>query len=193
MGLVTTFMVGGARAVISLAIRSGRPCSYETRCIHSYGTWLIHMGHDSFIWDISHFLGHAFGKALFIRDMTHSFIWDDSFMWDMAHSYGTWLIHTWHGSFLWDIKWDRELIRMAHGSFIRDMAHSHEISNIFLAMRSERPCTNGTCLIHSYGTRFNQMGHDPFIHMGHDPFIHMGHDSFIHMGHDSIKWDMTHI
>ena len=43
---------------------------------HSYGTWLIHMGHGSFVWHMSHFLGDAIWKALFKWDMTHSFIWD---------------------------------------------------------------------------------------------------------------------
>ena len=39
---------------------------------HSYGTWLIHMGHDSFIWD-------------------------------MTYSYGIWLIHMGHDWFIWDM------------------------------------------------------------------------------------------
>ena len=49
---------------------------------HSYGTWLIHMGHDSFIWDMT----HSYGTWLI--HMAH-----DSSIWDMTHSYGTWSIH----------------------------------------------------------------------------------------------------
>jgi len=55
---------------------------------HSCETWLIHMGHDSFIWDIS--MGHD-SFTHFPWEMTEdkvSQLWVP-FIWDMTHSYGT--------------------------------------------------------------------------------------------------------
>jgi len=51
---------------------------------HSYGTCLIHMGHESFIWDITH---------PYVTRLAY-----------MTHSYGTCFIHMWHASFWWR-KW----------------------------------------------------------------------------------------
>ena len=44
---------------------------------HSYGTCFIHLGRDSFIWDVTHCVS---------RSCTVS---HDSFIWDMTHSHGT--------------------------------------------------------------------------------------------------------
>ena len=79
----------------------------------SYGTWLIHMGYDSFIWDMTDSYGTwliHMGHDLFIP-------WYASFIHaplitlsthDMPHahiphSYGTWLLHMGHDSFIWDM------------------------------------------------------------------------------------------
>jgi len=40
-----------------------------TRMTHSYGTWLIYMGHDSFIWDMTHLYGTW---------LIHIYVWQDS-------------------------------------------------------------------------------------------------------------------
>jgi len=59
---------------------------------HSYETWLIHMRHDSLIWDMTH------SYVIWLIYMRH-----DSFIWDMTHSYETWLIHMWHDSIICDM------------------------------------------------------------------------------------------
>jgi len=75
---------------------------------------------------------------------------------------------------------------MGHDSFIRDMAHSYEISN---GIESSFVWH----MAHSYATWLIPMRYQifswPCVPKGP---AQMGHASFIHMGHDSIKWDMTH-
>jgi len=83
---------------------------------HLYGTWLIHMGHGSFIRDMSFICDMTWrihvGHGLFIWDMTHScgtwlmHVRHDSLMChmcEMTHSYGTWYIHMGHDAFMWDM------------------------------------------------------------------------------------------
>ena len=63
---------------------------------HSYVTWLIHMWHDSFIWQIYYIVTHSY-----VMWLIH--MWHDSFICDMTYSYVTWLIHMWHDAFTCDM------------------------------------------------------------------------------------------
>jgi len=109
--------------------------SFNPTCdmTYSYGTWLLHMGHDSFICDItdSHgtWLNHVVswwrvGVISFnpTCDMTHSYgTWlihmgHDLFIRDMTDSYGTWLIHVGHDSLIQSYVWHDSLVRVT--SFI---------------------------------------------------------------------------
>jgi len=105
-------------------------------------TWLIHMWHDAFIWDMTHwYVWHD----SFICDMTHSYETWLIDMCDMTHSYETWLIHMGHDPFTC-ATW---LIHMWHDSFIWDMTHSHVWHDSFI-------CN----MTHSWVTRLVPQGSD---------------------------------
>jgi len=97
-----------------------------------YRTWLVHVGHDSFIW-----LSHSWGTWLvYERDMTHSNATclvhrgRGMFMWDMTRSYETWLadatdtpapmIHIGHDWVLRNLtrSFGKRLVHMGHDSFM---------------------------------------------------------------------------
>jgi len=79
---------------------------------HSYGTWLIHMGHASFIWSMPHSCGtwlirmRTGGNRVNINALIFKLqchCCRQTYIWDMTHSYGTWLIHMGHDLFIWDM------------------------------------------------------------------------------------------
>jgi len=120
-------------------------------------TWLIHIGHDSFIWDINR----------------SCVTWQIAKVFEMIHSYGPWLVHMGHDSFIRDMA-DSQSVWQE--SFIWDMTRSYvtwQIAKVF-----DRT--------HSYWTWLMHMGHDSFIRdmadrqsVWHDSW-HMRHDSSIH-------------
>ena len=160
---------------------SGKISSERT---HSYGTRLIHVGHDSFMWNMTHsyyqqtqvqaavleFQANALrgqgapspihppahGLPMYNTWLVH--LLHDSFICGMTHSYMTWLIHMWHDS------------------FICGMTHSYVWHDSFIGV-----------------TRLIHMWHDSFIRdMTHSYAtwrIHMWYDSFIcSMTYSYVAW-----
>jgi len=130
----------------------------------SYGTWFIHLGHDLFIWDMTHLFGTwvACCKALllvvclFIRTYIH--MGHGSCIWDMTRAYGTWLVHMGHDSFIWHMTRSQ-----GHGSFVEDMSHSFGAWLVLLHAYCLHAHTHVYTYIHSCGTRLVHWGHDSFI------------------------------
>jgi len=104
----------------------------------------------------------------------------------MPHSYVTWLVHTWHASFICDMThscmtW---LIHMWHDLFMCDMPHSYVTILIHVWHKSfifDMTYSNVTCLIHTW--------HDSFIR----DMPHLCVTWLILVWHDSFMWDMTHL
>jgi len=105
--------------------------SFLSDMTHSHETWLIHMRHGSFIWDMAHHMGNG------------------SFIWDMTHSHETWLLHMRHDSLIWDIthSYETRLIHMRHDSFTWDMTHSYATWLVHIWHDSSI-----SDIAHSYGT-----------------------------------------
>jgi len=97
---------------------------------HLYVTWLVYMGHDSFVrvtlvkrqwrnqrcasceWDT---------RCLHVTCLMYT--WHDSFIRDMTHSYETWLIHMCDAREAATAELELCLIRMEQKLFRRDMTH----------------------------------------------------------------------
>jgi len=102
---------------------------------HSYVTWLIHIWHDAFICDMTHWIrdvthnmsfsrGYAVSMQLFLSQYL---TWLNH-MGHMTHIFVTWRIYMWHGLYVRDmthvyVTW---LIYTCRDSHIRDMTHSYE-------------------------------------------------------------------
>jgi len=91
---------------------------------HSYRTWLRHIGHDAFM--CKHGAVYTWPCPIQIFDVGH-----DSFIWDMIHSHQSWLVYMGHDSFMWDstrpvYTWPCPIwiLKVRHDSFIWDTTHS---------------------------------------------------------------------
>jgi len=132
---------------------------------HEYGTWLMHMGHDSCIWDATHSYRYRIvlspscvyhSNGTWIMNMGH-----DSWIWDVTHAYWTPIIHI-------------GTVYCCHLFVcIIQMVVTHAYGMWPKIWR----------VTHAYGTRIIHIG---TLYCCHLP-VHI-----IQMGRDSCIWDMTH-
>jgi len=171
--------------------------SFKCEVSRSYGTWRVHIGHDSFIWDMTRWRnGYACTRAP-LNHMRHYCV-----LRNMTSSFGKWLVHMGHDSFMGDMtRWLNgyihtrvPLIYMGDDPFIWDMTRLWE--TWLIQMRRVSFTWDVTC---SCGTWLIYEGHDSLtqrirLHAcsidSYGSFMRNVTRSF---GNGSFIWDVTHL
>ena len=157
----------------------------------AYGTWLIHMGYDSSMCDMTSYgtCHHCLCKMWLVHMGHDAFIWDTTHSWDLTLSLVTWhhmgqaftaFTHGRRDSFIWDSThtYGTWQIHLGHDTSLWDQPHSYGTRVIPTRWGSSIQDLTYLC-----GTWYIHVGRDTFMFSIPNSYgtwvIHMRRDSFM--------------